>query len=168
MATGKGREGSGSGGSVGFVAGGMGVSGEARESEVAHAAADFHMLIPNSSHAISCHPSPRRGALSSQVRNAYPGEAIYMVYLQTRTWSPVRGRETAPIRRDIPRGSNGCAGRIGCADRPGCAVGRARRGGFVLYLHGEETDGRAGVVADGVPELDGRAGGGATALVEGV
>ena len=85
---------------------------KARESEVAHAGADFHMLIPNSSHAISCHPSPRRGALSSQVRNASPDETIYRVYLQTRTWSPVRGRETALIRRDIPRGSNGCAGRI--------------------------------------------------------
>lgn len=56
---------------------------------------------------------------------------------------------------------------FGCADRPECAAGRATRGGFVLYLHGEETDGRAGVVADGVPELDGRAGSGATALMVG-
>lgn len=31
--------------------------------------------------------------------------------------------------------------------------------GFVLYLHGEERDGRADVVADGVPELDACAGG---------
>lgn len=116
------------------------------------------MLIPDPTYPMPSHASPHRGARSSQVRNADPGKAIYSVYVGTRTWSPVWGCETALIRRDIPRGSNGCAGRIGCADRPEFAAGRTRRG-FVLYLHGEKRDGRADVVADGVPELDVRAGG---------
>lgn len=115
---------------------------------------------PNMSHAISCVAAPRCARFTSEKcisgrrsQLGIPGNAYC-------TWSSVRGRETAMIRRDIPRGSNGCAGRIGCVSptrvchggetRWVCRVPFAWRGEGLFALL---------FVADREPELDGTAGG---------
>lgn len=98
VVTGKGREGSGSGGSLCWFlfAGGMGGSGEARESEAGHGDADFHMLIPpNSTHPMPSDLSPRRGALFST------GEKMHLRTTQSTryTCKRVPGVQSGGVRQ---------------------------------------------------------------------